>query len=121
MDQRPRGTGAVEHVDEMVRLTREAELPQDDKESMVGSLRHLTNESLRQAGRRLAKTLGDRTYLSLDPEKFFDVCYELRSRVVHGAIPFPTNEEVGRFAASLEVFVANLLAGPELLDQLNSE
>jgi hypothetical protein len=36
-------------------------------------------------------------------------------------MPFPTNEEVGRFAASLEVFVANLLAGPELLDQLNSK
>lgn len=121
MDQRPRGTGAVEQVNELVRLTREAELPQDDKESIVGSLRHLTKESLRQAGRRLARTLGDRTYLSLEPEKFFDVCYDLRSRVVHGAIPFPTNEEVGRFAASLEVFVAHLLAGPEFLDQLDSE
>jgi hypothetical protein len=38
---------------------------------------------------------------------------------VHGATQFPTREEVGRFAATLEVFVADLLAGPELLEQLD--
>ena len=70
-------------------------MPEDDKESIVGSLRHLTNESLRQAGRRLATTLGDRTYLRLEPKEFFVKCYDLRSRVVHGATPFPTREEVG--------------------------
>jgi len=118
MDQRPR-TGTVEQVDELIRLTREADMPEDDKESIVGSLRHLTNESLRQAGRRLATTLGDRTYLRLEPKEFFVKCYDLRSRVVHGATPFPTREEVGPFAATLEVFVADLLAGPELLEQLD--
>lgn len=120
MEQHPRDKGASDHVDDLIRLTREADISERDRESMTGSLRYLKNESFRQAGRRLAETLGDRKYLKMKPEKFFVSCYDLRSRVVHGDTPFPTREEVGRFGAALEVFVADLLAGPELLDQLDS-
>ena len=56
--------------------------------------------------------------MGLDARKFFKVCYEIRSRLVHGQAPRPTRDEVGAVAAHLENFVGDLLSGPllELVD-----
>jgi hypothetical protein len=52
---------------------------------------------------------GDRT-----APDFFSYCYQMRSNLVHGNLPVPTFEEVGGVAATLEVFVSDLLTGPVL-------
>jgi hypothetical protein len=65
----------------------------------------------RQAGRRLAESLGDRRYAEEEPRRFFTRCYDLRSKLVPGYHPRPERGEVDALAATLESFVSDLLAG----------
>lgn len=69
------------------------------------------DESIGQAGRRLARTLEPRTYQGFAPATFFIRCYEMRSKLVHGHIPRPDRGEVDLLAANLETFVGDLLSG----------
>jgi hypothetical protein len=85
------------------------------KSSLLGSLRWLRFQSIGQAGRALAATLGNRTYLDMTPSKFFAHCYDLRSRLVHRATSLPERREVDAAVPQLEQFVADLLSR-ELLD-----
>jgi len=69
-------------------------------------------ESINHTGRKLATTrLGSQHYGGKDADSFFSYCYGIRSRLVHGQQPIPDRAEVGSAAASLEVFVSDLLAG----------
>lgn len=52
--------------------------------------------------------------MDLTPELFFTRCYELRSRLVHGAHPRPTRDVIESHAPHLEQLVSDLLSG-ELL------
>jgi hypothetical protein len=99
----------------MIRLTQAADLPASEKSSLLGSLQWLRRQSIRQAGKALAATLGERTYMDMTPPKFFAHCYDLRSTLVHGETPLPKRQEVDVSAAQLERFVADLLSR-ELLD-----
>lgn len=110
-----RSPEAREHVDGLIEQTRSASLADDEKNSMIGALRWLRNESINQAGRRLALSrLHDRSYNERSAPDFFSYCYQLRSNLVHGNLPVPTFEEVGSAAGTLEVFVADLLTSPIL-------
>jgi hypothetical protein len=51
------------HVEQLIALTKEADLPNAEKDSVVGSLNWLFDESISQAGRRLAARLGSRNYM----------------------------------------------------------
>jgi hypothetical protein len=73
------------------------------------------DESISQAGRRLAASLDGRIYVEQTPAEFFTSCYELRSRLVHGHYPRPAVEEVDATCAPPELFVGHLIAG-ELKD-----
>ena len=116
IEQEPRGETVAAHVARLVAATREADdIPSTERESLIGSLRGLEQESVGQAGRRLADSLGERQYMDEAPRPFFMRCYELRSALVHGHYPRPDPGEVGNRAASLEWFVGDLLGAP-LLD-----
>lgn len=117
LELRPRSDAGQEHVRRMIELTEAADLPADERSSMLGSLSYLSRESISQAGRHLVRRLGDRTYMDLTPVKFFNKCYELRSALAHGHVPRPPWEEVNIVAGNLERMLANLLAG-RLLDEL---
>lgn len=112
LEPQPRSERPRAHVDELIRLTRASELEQPDIDSLVGSLRSLRDESIAAAGKRLASSLGDRRFMdgAEDPVTFFSRCYSLRSRLIHGAVPRPTRDEVDHRAASLEQFVGKLLS-----------
>lgn len=110
-----RSPEAREHVDGLIAQTHSASLSEDEKNSMIGVLRWLRQESINQAGRRLASSLlGGRSYSNRSAADFFSYCYQLRSDLVHGNVPFPTFEEVGNAAGTLEVFVSDLLTSPIL-------
>lgn len=111
----PRSDAARVHVERLTALTKQADLPEAEKDSLIRSLGRLMDESISQAGRRLAASLGGRIYMDQTPAKFFTSCYELRSRLVHGYYPRPTFDEVNARCAPLEPFVGDLLAG-ELKD-----
>lgn len=101
-----------EHVEGLIAATRAAGLDRTEADSIVGSLQWLRDESISQAGRKLASQLGDRRYLngSEPPARFFTKCYALRSRLFHGHDPRPTRDEVSDRARELAKFVGDLLS-----------
>ena len=113
IDQEERPEVVRQHVDDLLERTQTASaLPEEERESLIGGLRWLRIQSVRQAGRQLAETLQGRQYKGMQPGDFFVVCYDIRSKLVHGVYPRPSRGEVGSAAANLELFVADLLAGP---------
>jgi hypothetical protein len=111
----PRAPEVQAHVDDLMALTRKADLPANERQSILGTLKWLYDESINQGGRRLAERLGNRRYADESPERFFTSCYSIRSGLVHGNHPRPSVD--GRVAA-LETFVADLLS-VELLDAVD--
>jgi len=105
----PRGEAATTHVDQLVAATRGAGLAPEETESLVNALGNLKRESINRAGQRLAEILGSRFYLEQSPADFFKQCYGLRSRLVHGNLPYPTFDDVNIQAGALELFVRDLL------------
>lgn len=113
LELRDREHAALAHVTSLIKLTETADIPELDRRSMIGSLRWLKQESISQAGSRLAaEVLGARKYIDMSPAKFFKDCYSLRSSLVHGAQPYPNMNDVSARAAQLEVFVSDLLTTP---------
>lgn len=107
----PRPSESRRHVESLIEATKGSGLLQSEVNSITGTLSWLLNESIGQAGRSLAKTLEPRKYNDEAPAIFFTHCYEMRSRLMHGHHPLPTRNEIGLWAANLQVFVADLLAG----------
>ena len=108
----PRDRQVKEHVQRLINETMKAGLRRSETSSLTGSLIWLLDKSIGQAGRRLARSLGDRRYMDKRAPEFFTDCYTVRSQLVHGHSPRPTREEVDTRAAHLETFVGDLLSGP---------
>ncbi len=107
----PRSVAAQAHVQMLIAATDVADLTSPERDSLKRSLSWLIDESIGQAGRRLARTLEPRRYAGFTPSAFFTKCYEMRSALVHGRVPRPARAEVDSLAAPLEVFVGHLLSG----------
>ena len=103
---RPRDLEVVAHVDDLIRRTKELELSKAERNSLVGSLKWLRDESINQAGRRLAATLGGRRYAETEPASFFSGV-TVRSGLVHGSHPPPSVEGL---VTELESFICDLLS-----------
>lgn len=111
LDLQRRSDAARAHVGDLIAATQlNPDLTEAERNSMCGSLTWLLEESIGQAGRRLAKTLEPRTYDDLRPAAFFDRCYEARSRLVHGRGQRPDRSAVDMLAAHLEIVVGDLLS-----------
>ena len=111
----PRPDAVVQHVNRLIQLTEDANLPQEERTSLVGSLRWLRSYSIRSSGRKLVRDrLGDREYGNRPAERLFLDCYDLRNRLLHGKLPFPTRQEVSSLAAPLGMMVGHLIAEPAL-------
>ena len=110
LDPQDRDEATSAHVRELLSLTREVDLPNSQKQSLLGSLEWMLQESISQSGRRLAASLTGRTYMNQTPQKFFTTCYELRSRLVHGATPRPDFDSVNIAAAQLELGAPRLVS-----------
>jgi hypothetical protein len=111
LDPKERSQAVREHVQRLIQLTDDAPLESSEVASIRGSLTWLLDESIGQAGRRLARTLEPRRYSGLAPGAFFTKCYGVRSALVHGHAPRPERDEVDLLAADLELFVGHLLSG----------
>jgi hypothetical protein len=110
LDLEPRSDEVGNHVDRLIAETEASGLPDNEIRSIAGSLSWLYDESISQAGRRLASRLGDREYMGEPAKKFFTNSYTLRSRLFHGEYPRPDRSEVDGRAGSLELFVRDLLS-----------
>ena len=107
----PKSKPAVAYVDGFIKQIDASPLEEQERNSLIGSLRWLRDKSINQAGRRLATArLGDRMYDNKSAPAFFSYAYGLRSRLVHGDPP--EFQEVSHAVAPLEQFVADLLTVP---------
>lgn len=118
MEQQPRHEATRALVDSFIEQARQADIP--DQESLIPALGNLKQESIGHAGKQLAATLDGRTYGEYNPISLFQRAYELRSALTHGHVPRPTRQEVEGVAAPLELLVGHLIAGPELLRELDN-
>lgn len=113
LEFQPRPKTVQVHVNNLIELTENNEtIEKAQKDSLLGSLKWLLNESINQAGRRIANDkLNGKLYNNMSPSKFFSHCYDLRCKLVHGSVPFPSPIEIGTAISQLEIFVSDLLTG----------
>jgi hypothetical protein len=109
IEPQPRADESRRHVETIIRATKDSKLARSEINSIVGALSWLLDESIGQAGRRLAKTLEPSRYGDESPAAFFTHCYEVRSRLMHGHHPLPTRNEISHLTGTLRVFIADLL------------
>ena len=108
--------GARQHVKRLMDLTTAAaDLPDDERDSILGALSALRSESTRRACLRLADRVDGRRYAEADAKAFIKTCYDRRNALVHGRADHPTTQEADLLAANLSRLVSDLLAGPGLL------
>lgn len=96
--------GAIEKL-----VSEERALSSQEADSLLGSIKWLRVESIRQAGRRLMGSLGDAEYSGRSAEELFLHAYDTRNRLVHGHAPPPMWSDVGHVAAPLEVMLSDLI------------
>jgi hypothetical protein len=113
LEPHKRSPAANSHVESLIKATQQSlVLSSEEKKCLLGSLRWLYYESINQAGRRLAQErLGTRLYANKSASSFFSYCYKLRSRLVHGEHPPPSQQELGGASAEMKLFVSDLLTG----------
>jgi hypothetical protein len=111
IEQELRAEASLGLVEQFVEAAKAAGLPPEERDPLVNGLRTFKRESISRAGKRLAATLGTRTYLEHAPATFFRDCYSLRSRLVHGDA-YPSLDEVNNAGGALELFVRDLLTLP---------
>jgi hypothetical protein len=107
-----RPKASQEHVNDLIDRTEKADLPENEKDSIVGSLRWLRSHSIRTSGREFVRVrLGERKYGELTAEELFLESYALRNRLLHGQLPYADWREVSNIVAPLERMVSHLLSG----------
>lgn len=106
IEQKERTEEEQELIDQLIDNVRAYDI--GTKDSIIGGLKNLKQESIGTAGKRLANILTDK-YMDMTPGQFFTHCYSLRSKLVHGHTPRPTFEEIGSVSATLELFTADLI------------
>lgn len=105
--QRPAEVVAL--VKELEDGVRKSQVLPAAKQSLLGSLQWLHQESIGQAGERTADAaLPGRQYDSLPPGKYFRRCYELRSQIVHSG-RVPDDIDLLELTNVLHGFVGDLL------------
>jgi hypothetical protein len=115
--QQPRSEAVYAFVRTLTAVIEAANrIDEMERDALKQGVGQFQRESIGQAGRRLvSETLDGRTYEGMTPSDFFSRCYRLRSRLVHGDLPFPTREELGGVVAQIEVMLSDLLS-TDLLD-----
>lgn len=104
-----RSAAQVEAIDGLVEHLASLSLSEEDRRSLTQTIAGLKTESINSAGKRLAATLGDRTYASKSPKRFFRDCYDARSDLVHGNLGRPGAEKIRGLVGPLEHFVRDLV------------
>jgi hypothetical protein len=110
LDPDPRSATVQGLIDGAVAAANLADLPNPDRDSLLGGLTRLRSESIGRAGRRLADALlAGRTYDALTPGAFFARCYRIRSQTVHTGAPEDPEVDFLALANVCQQFVGDLL------------
>ncbi len=109
LEPAPRSQGAQAHVQSLIQATQSADIPPDERNSIVSAISSLTSKSIGQAGRDAAAALlMGQTYEGLDPASFFSRVYRMRNDIVHRGEIRP--EEVHSVLGEMDRFVSDLIS-----------
>ena len=98
-------------VEELINHTKLSDIDLEEKNSILGSLNWLYHDSISQSIRKMAVYhLPGKQYNGLSSDKFIKKCYEARSRLVHEGGVDESKYNIGELAASLEVYMADMLS-----------
>lgn len=109
IERGPRPADQLGAIDDLVTHVARLSLSADAANSLRQTLANLRTESINVAGKRLARSLGERRYMDRLPAGFFLECYEVRSALVHGNLDRPGIELVRGFIGPLQHFVRDLV------------
>lgn len=103
-------------VAELEAKTRLSTIDKPTKESIIGSLQRLGEQSIGQAGRELAcRLLPNEIFDGQSSAEFFNSCYNFRSQILHNGKISDKLVDIRQLANATEMFVARLL-----LESLNN-
>ena len=97
-----------QHVDSLIALTRDSNLPKTEIDALCSSLSFAKRESISKTARTLAVTkLSGKTYMELCPDDFFKAIYKTRNNIVHrGKVD---NDELSTLHEHMNRFVIDLI------------
>ncbi|WP_133126010.1 HEPN domain-containing protein [Pseudohalioglobus lutimaris] len=105
-----RSTEVHSVVDELRNVAKSANLSDQEKRSILGTLNWLYKDSISQSLRKMALVhLPNKTYQDLPSHKFIQKCYEARSKLVHSGTVDEEKHNIGTLAANLEVYLKDML------------
>lgn len=105
-----RSVAVIALVEKLTQMVKEADIDDRTKKSMAGSLQWLRQASIGQTGRALSeRLLPGKEYLGQSASRFFGLCYELRSQIVHSGRPKDPSIDLLEVANALQEFVGDLL------------
>lgn len=108
---RRRIPGAVSLVDRFIESTQQSSLDSAEKDSLLGSLRWLRNESISRMGKQLMqKYVGDQQYGGMKAPGLFRHCYSIRSQLLHNGKPDSEDVHIPSLVHRLDRLVADLLS-----------
>lgn len=107
--QRERGEQARQHVTHLMEVTEEADLPEGEKQSLLGALRSLQEQSIGKLSQQLAaEYVGGEQYGDEGAVEFVKTCYGLRCKLTHGSA---SADELSSVCPPLENMVADVIVG----------
>jgi len=107
---KPKSATAIALVNEFLERVSASNIDDIEAASLRGSLNFLLQESISQAGKRIAlEELKTKTYLSMSADKFFSRVYGMRSNLVHGNMPIPSYQDISGVVGETERFTSHLL------------
>jgi Mg2+ and Co2+ transporter CorA len=78
-------TPVIEFIEELISNTEKSTIDNSDKKTLINGLHRLKKKSISSSGKSLVKKqLYTQQYNGKSSEKFFEECYNIRGRMVHG-------------------------------------
>ncbi len=110
LEPEERSEEAVSLVDEFIEKVKSSCLDQSERDSLIGSLRWLRQNSITRTREQLVeKHLGKAEYDGMEAPDFFRKCYDIRSDLLHEGEPEDESIDVFQLANSLDEMVSDLL------------
>jgi Apea-like HEPN len=111
LEPEPRDEKTLAHVRSIIEATDKADIPRDQKASLLKTMSFFGQDSIGQSYRKLIKRLlGDKKYREMNAKDFFNLCYSMRSDIVHEGALKPDKPEIGSVVGDLDALVDDLLS-----------
>jgi Apea-like HEPN len=111
LEPEPRDDQTLAHVQLIIEVTEKANIPRDQKASLLKTMSYFGQDSIGQSYRKLIKRLlGDKKYREQSAKDFFNLCYSMRSDIVHEGALKADRPEIGLVVGDLDALVDDLLS-----------